>query len=280
MNVVTKSASVLTQNPLLFSKIVAARLRCLLPAPRVLVRKTIRGVDFEFDPAFSPFTELMFREAYEVTTVEAMRRLLRPGDTFIDVGANIGFLSAMGAGLVGQTGQVHAFEPVPRYFKSVQRLAELNSGRVIVTNHCALGDRVGTAPMDVTASSNIGWNTMVQGTMDQAERKETIDVPVLRLDAYIEEKKLARIALIKIDTEGFEFPVLRGLSGYFEKNPSAKTTILCEIAPYVYPRLGTSLDELQRVMRGYGYRAHSLVAMGREVDLTRLTETSNVLFLR
>ena len=62
-------------------------------------------------------TAPMYYGSYAVPIVETMKRTLRPGDTFLDVGANIGYLSAIAAGLVGVTGQVHCFEPVPDYFR-------------------------------------------------------------------------------------------------------------------------------------------------------------------
>ena len=62
----------------------------------------------------------MFFGAYEPLTVAAIKKYLREGDTFIDVGANIGFISSIAAGIVGTRGQIHSFEPVPRDFERLK----------------------------------------------------------------------------------------------------------------------------------------------------------------
>jgi len=81
-----------------------------LPLPKTTCKK-INGVWFRFDFDLDPRIKKMYLGEYETETVETMKKLLRQGDVFIDVGANIGFLSAVAAGLVG--GQIHSFEPVP-----------------------------------------------------------------------------------------------------------------------------------------------------------------------
>ena len=66
-----------------------------------------------------------------------MEKYLSYGDTFIDIGANIGYLSMIGANIVGKDGAVHAFEPVPHYFKILEKLAKMNSGYKIIVNPIA-----------------------------------------------------------------------------------------------------------------------------------------------
>ncbi len=72
--------------------------------PKYSVVKSIDGVFFECDFELDPTGIQMYLGLYEPWTVAAMRRFLAKGDTFIDVGANIGYLSAVGASLVGPTG--------------------------------------------------------------------------------------------------------------------------------------------------------------------------------
>lgn len=116
-----------------------ARLRRTRLWPRVRLRKRLGGIMFEVDLEPDPTGIMMYLGLYEPVTVRTMRRFLTAGDTFIDVGANVGYLSALGAAMVGPGGQVHCFEPVPRYFARLRRLAELNPGYVIVPTWAALG---------------------------------------------------------------------------------------------------------------------------------------------
>jgi len=104
------------------------------------------------------------------------------GDVFVDVGANIGYISAIALGLVGQSGVVHSFEPVPDYFMRLKNIPAANRGYRHIVNQCALGERDGSAKIAVTNTSNIGWNTMVPKFMSAETTKEKIEVPVKRLD--------------------------------------------------------------------------------------------------
>lgn len=208
----------------------------------------------------------------------AMKRFLKKGDTFIDIGANIGYLSAVALGFVGKRGEVHSFEPVPEYVERLKEIAAANREYKIIVNQYALGEKEGREKIYVTNLPNIGWNTMIPNFMLEGTLKETVEVGVCRLDSYIMEKRLEDIRLIKIDTEGFEFPVLKGLSGYLE-NTAYRPVIICEISPTAYPPLDCTPADLSEYMKSYHYRAFKLADPGIEVDITRLTETTDVVFM-
>lgn len=272
---IKKAAFLLVRNPRRFFKILNARIR---PIPKSPLKQRINEILFEFDFDYDSEIKAMYDGVYEMDTVDAMRRFLKKGDTFVDVGASIGYLSAIATGFVGKVGQVHSFEPVPEYFHRLKDMAVKNRGYEIVPNQCALGEEKGTTRIAVTNLSNIGWNTIVPRFMSNETVKETIEVPVHRLDSYIKEKAVDKISLIKIDTEGFEFPVLKGLSGYF-KNTNHRPAIICEIAPAAYPLLGCSLAHLSEYMKRYNYHAFNIVDTHAEVDITKLEKTTNVIFI-
>jgi len=237
----------------------------------------IGGVRFEVDLALDPTMRKMYCGSYETDVIDVLRRILRPGDIFVDVGANVGYLSAVALELVGEHGQVHAFEPVPRYFRRLERLAAANPRYSLHVNPVALGSETGAASIAVTSLPNIGWNTMVPSFMSAEGTLETITVPVTTLSDYLDGHALVEVALVKIDTEGFELPVLRGFRRFLsacERRP----VIVAEVAPAAYEKLGTELAELVRLMHGLGYQTRSLD--GRHApDLTTLTVTTNVLFV-
>jgi FkbM family methyltransferase len=274
----TRARDLLFSNPALFCRKSAARLLRWVPfLPRRAVRN-IRGVTFECDFALDPRIGDMFLSAYEPDEVAVLERYLGPGDVFVDVGANIGYLTAVGASLVGPGGQVHSFEPVPEYFARLESLRAANPRYAITVNAMALGEREGSAEITQAPPGNIGWNTLVPGMLPDGARHS---VPVQRLDSYLSERGIARVALIKIDTEGFELPVLRGASGFLDGVDGAKQRppILCEVAPGAYPLLGSSVVELFDYMAGYGYAAFDVERGGRPVRAETLTETINVLFV-
>lgn len=131
--------------------------------------------------------------------------------------------------------------------------------------------------MDITNLSNIGWATMVPGLMSDATRKGSIEVPVCRLDEYLGDKTLSEISLIKIDTEGYEFHVLRGSQNYFESTDHRPVTI-CEVAPSAYPLLESILENLSSYLKQYSYDSFDLIRNRVKIDITKLKNTTNVLF--
>ena len=217
----------------------------------------IGGIRMSFD-----LTDSQVRGWYIMTSVPSKeirvyQKELRPGGVFIDVGANIGFMSAIAASCVGTSGEVHSFEPAPQYYAKLAELANNNPNYQIITNQVALGDSKGTITLNISEGLNIGWNSVVPGFVPQKNIKESIQVPLVRLDDYVAEKGLTKISLAKIDAEGFEFPVLRGMELILKEY---KPVILCEIIPSTYRMLdpNSSVDDLFKYMAKFHYEWYML----------------------
>jgi FkbM family methyltransferase len=235
-------------------------------------------VAFPYDLAIDPrMMSLIYFGDYGLEIAMTLKRFLRPGMTFVDVGANVGYFSALGLSLVGKSGHVHAFEPVPPLFAQLQRVARANSQHDLVCNMHALGETDDLNLISISGSTNAGWNTIVPGFMSDSTVVETLSVKIQRLDEYLDSRNIRSVDLIKIDVEGFEFPVLRGSQGFFRKT-SKKPPIICEVAPGAYSRLGCSLRDLNTFLEGYGYRSYDPVSR-KLIDVTTLSGTTDVLFL-
>jgi len=273
-----RAGELLIGDPGLFVRKSAARLLRRAPFFPRRASRDIHGVRFDCDFALDPRVADMFFAAYEPHEVEVLERFLKPGDVFIDVGANIGYLTAVGASRVGPTGQVHSFEPVPDYFARLDALRAANPSYSIAVHHVALGESEGTAEIAQAAETNIGWNTMVPGLLSGAAARARHRVRVRRLDGYLAERGITKVALIKIDTEGFELPVLRGASGFLDAT-RPRPPILCEVAPGAYPLLGARVADLFDYLARYGYSATDVENHGRPVGPDGLVATTNVLFV-
>lgn len=190
----------------------------------------------------------------------------------------MGYFSAPGASLVGKTGQVHVFEPSSISVEYLYAFAADNPHHKIIVNHCAVGDKTGHFEM-YHLDPSYGDNSLVPNLYEakgkQVGGRKT--VPVIRLDEYIKQHNIGKIDLIKVDVEGYEFPVLRGLEQYFKETPY-RPPIICEVTPLAYPLLGSSLGELKAYMAQYDYEAYSLLSSKR-LDITRLQKAEDVLFL-
>ena len=135
---------------------------------------------------------------------------MKPGGIFVDVGRKHR-LSVGGCG--GNRGEARTSTLLSslfrQYFQRLERLVELNPEHCITVNSEATGEAAGDCTIYVTRES--GQNTMVPAYKSGPEIISTLKVPVVRLDSYLAERKISRFSLLKIDAEGFELPVLKGL---------------------------------------------------------------------
>jgi hypothetical protein len=106
---------------------------------------------------------------------------------------------------------------------------------------------------------------------------ETRQVRVRRLDDYIAESIASpeRIKLIKIDVEGFEFSVLKGLSRFLA---TARPLIVCEIKPWELAKLGATPGDFARYISGFGYRSYVITSDDTPLELTGLKDMEVLVF--
>lgn len=272
----SRAATLLVKNPALFCSVMLSKINSTRQLPALPAQRRINNIVFEYDLSHYRGTAPMYFGSYAPLVIAAMKKHLKPGDVFLDVGANIGYLSAVAAGLVRVQGQVHAFEPVPAYFDRLERLAELNPRHTIVANSCAAGETSG--PCTIYVTHEPGQNTMVPSYKKTLEIEATLQVPVIRLDTYIAARHIPRVALIKIDAEGFELPILRGLQGYFDAS-AHRPAIICEIAPRAYALMGNKLSDLSDYMSSCGYTSYDMIDGATRVDIRRMKHVDDVLFL-
>ncbi len=138
----------------------------------------------------------------------AMELLLKPGMTFYDVGANVGFHSVIGARLVGPSGCVVCFEPLPENLASIRHNAAINDFAHVRALQVALSDTDGEATFITSAKST--WGTLASVGVPPTDPLNKIEVTVRRLDGLAIEKHLPSPDVIKIDVEGAEAGVLAG----------------------------------------------------------------------
>lgn len=251
----------------------------LTPVPKYpVVRKINNEINFIFDFQLDSVIRRMYAGIYQLNILNIMKKYLKQGDIFIDVGANIGYMSAFGASLVRKMGEVHSFEPVPFYFNLLSKWVKLNKEYQFFLNNFALGESQGMAEIKISDVQNLGWNTMVPGGIKPHTIKEIIEVNVIRLDEYFFDNNIKEVSLIKIDVEGFEFPALKGLTKFFKKNEKNLPIIIVEINPTACSQLDYKMRDLEVFMSKYQYKAFTL--NGYDVDIKKLKKTTDILYMQ
>jgi FkbM family methyltransferase len=189
---------------------------------------------------------------------------LETGDTFLDIGANIGWFTILGAERVGPTGLVHAFEPRSDLFLRLTDSVHANGFQDrCVLHKLALGEGPGVMRIaHVPAERNPGHSFLLPAGGDEAY-VELGSVPVERLDSL----KLRRPPkLIKVDTEGAEMLVLRGASALLAAH---SPMILTEFFPLWLRRVsGVDPADYLRLLWDHGYRLFHLGSAGATEEIT------------
>lgn len=149
---------------------------------------------------------------------EVIWRLLAPGDTAVDVGANIGYVTSIMAAKVGSRGKVLAFEPHPGLCRELERNVKAWSPlhAQMAVFEAALSDRCGRGSLCVPPGfqHNRGVSRVLASAQSQAD-EISVPIDLRRLDDLCGSE--APIALVKIDVEGHELAVLKGAQRLLER---------------------------------------------------------------
>jgi FkbM family methyltransferase len=165
------------------------------------------GVGLKFNPGKS-------NPAYgsgnnELPVQYALAQHLTSGNVLYDVGANVGFLTVIGAHLVGPTGSVYAFEPVPSNTALVRRNAALNGFDNVTVIGKAVSNRSGRG--EVALASYAGGAALSTVTAPP-DAVGTLPIEVITIDELVFRERLRPPSLVKIDVEGAEIEVLQGMT--------------------------------------------------------------------
>jgi FkbM family methyltransferase len=147
---------------------------------------------------------------FEPALQEALRRHLTPGMVFFDVGANLGYLTVGAALLVRPKGEVHAFEPLPNnVHRLLDALKRNDLGGVVNVIPAAVGERSGRGGLLLHRSQAMA---KLEGSLGRpAQYSQSQEVRVISLDDYVYGESHQAPDWIKIDVEGGEGMVLRGM---------------------------------------------------------------------
>lgn len=187
-------------------------------------------------------------------TTHLFDKLLKTKSCVFDIGANIGYFTLLAASVMEGRGAVHAFEPHPEVFNGLMNNSSLNGFRCLRVNQLAMSDRDGQERFFLP--SNRAWTnaSLIEGFTDQ---QEPIIIDTVRFDSYCGKHSIRAVDLVKIDVEGAELKVLRGMGGLLD---AWLPDIICEVLqPYE--------AELDQFFRHKAYRKFLITDKGlEEVD--------------
>lgn len=219
------------------------------PARGHVPLRTSWGEDVIADPASVIGRSILTTGVYDLAVSEALCRLISPGATVVDAGANIGYMTVLAGVMAGSGGKVLSFEPHPDLFavlrRNIGKACESGAAAAFEPHQAALGDVPGTARLQLPSEfesndgiARIGGEALAGG--------RSITVNVVTLDDVLAG---SRVDVLKIDVEGYEPQALKGASQALASR---------RIRHVVFEDLAVNESEAVRILRDSGFRLFSL----------------------
>jgi len=206
------------------------------------------------------------------------------GGNVLDIGANIGYTPAVFARAIEAPYRVYAFEPEEFNFRLLERFAKSRKAPDgIVPVNAAAGDRDGTADLWCNESHHGDHRIVTNGFRASGADSAIVPVRMLKIDTFVDEMpKDFPVCFIKIDVQGYELPVCRGMERTLDRNPGAAVAL--EYTPEGMRALGFEPQELLGWLAERNYHASRVEKDGvlRAANCDQLNEQpyANLLFTR
>jgi FkbM family methyltransferase len=221
---------------------------------------------------------------WEPTLTRWLISTLKPGDGFIDIGANIGYLSLLAAKLVGGNGRVLAIEALPKTARVLEMNVQMNGGENIRIANNAAWDRKAVLRFFTQSEHITGTTTCDKSWADSWGLDTSCEVNAMPLGNIASSEETAMARIIKIDVEGAEWNVVSGLAAVL---PLLREDVefVVEVNFKLLRDQGKSADVLLAVFKIWGFNAYCLpndyaaetyMTEGDEPKLKRLRNCTNL----
>ena len=231
------------------------------PKPGVATVLLPWKVSLEVDLSDAIGREIFKQRSFDIAVSEVAWRLLQPGATALDVGANIGYFTGLFAVRTGSSGTVHAFEPHPQVqetlTRNIARIGLHPKAAPISMHVCALGDVSGQARLIETDYFQINRGTARIAEAKNEGELRSYSVPIETLDNLFPNESFD---LAKIDVEGFEPRVLQGAKGLLREK---------RIRHIIYEDHDIKSEKLATMLTTEGY---SIFSIGHDLLGPKLRE--------
>lgn len=188
-------------------------------------------------------------DGFEQQELDFMKKTLKAGDIFLDIGSNIGLFSLIASGIIKDEGKIIAFEPFPLIRKRFEENVTLNGFKNIEIRELGLSNTTGNLDFFISENGHDAWNSLANSQDSKLSKK--IVITVSTLDKELENIQKEKIKLVKVDVEGWEKFTLLGGSSFFE---NFSPIVMIEFTEDNTKNAGYNIMELFGIMKNMGYQ--------------------------
>ena len=216
---------------------------------------------------------LFISGTYEPNSLFVIKNMLSKGSVCFDIGANAGIFTLALSKWVGEQGLIVAFEPSSREFPLLEETISLNRLSNVCLEKLAISNTTGTDQLNIAIDKHGGQNTLFKRfAYEGVDSGKTETVEVQTIDAYISEKKIPRLDLIKLDIEGAE---LNAFLGAKQTLSTLRPVLIFEVVRSALQKNGINLGEIESLLITLGYKIFSIDEQTAHLTPKSIIETKD-----
>lgn len=222
-------------------------------SPAFLMRmpEDVGGYPFRCDLRDTISREVCFTGRYEPQETAIVRSILRPGMSFVDVGANWGYFTLLAASLVGSSGRVLSLEPDPRLFSILEENITRSRLNQVTILQLAAASESGTLAL-AGYSEDEGNFGISRIATNSVKHERVFQVNAESLDDVLKRQNLVSVDLMKMDIEGAEVFAIAGLEASLISRRVRR--LLLELHPVELAEHGSNVSTVIELLQRAGYR--------------------------
>jgi FkbM family methyltransferase len=242
-------------------------------ADRSYKKKLHGGFFMHLNPTEHIQQQLFWYGYYEKELGDLIKKALKPGDVFLDIGANIGYFALLAA-TKDPAVRVVAFEPVKDLFEHLKENIKANNIKNTIAVNAALGEISEEKEIFIAGPDNLGMSSFRQPANFSGKKEK---VKILRVDDWFKTFGLSKVDLVKIDAEGSELAVIKGMKQVLEH---FKPLLVVEVNPETLALFDLRPNDVFDNLDQLGYGAF-LISKNDLVEITgrQINHTINALFV-
>jgi methyltransferase, FkbM family len=254
--------------------------RKIITGQKIFLIKSVYGFKVILDITKNVDHDFLL-SVFEKENFDLIQNIAQKDWTVIDVGANIGLYTLLFSKLIGPKGAVYSFEPSDEAFFRLQQNIKLNNLENVSVHKMGVAEKAGIKEFHIT--SDDAYNSL--GITPMKEVIEIKNINIVTIDDFIKENNIKRVNILKIDTEGADYLVLKGaFSLLSDKNAPI---VLCEFNNVVRDGYDFELDSIIKLLTSHSYQLYEItnkkfkifdMASSNSTELVCLKENHKVIF--